>query len=158
MMMKLDLNMPITDVMTAGNLWCVYEHISPANGEIVYVSTCKLTDVFHMHQGHNNSEWRNLIETDPRMIIRIVAVTDDNVAAFNEARRIINAKQPQPRCNLYGYNLTGSQGVIVCNDGRIFMTQGEAARALGCSQSSVSQHLSGKLDSVKGFKLARQKR
>jgi hypothetical protein len=140
------------------NTWCVYRHLMVFTpGEpptLVFINTCKVIDVFLMREARNNSDWCNLAALGCPIVIEIVHTFDDQSAAMRYAHDMVKSQPEMPRCNLHGYNMFGSNRIILCNDGREFTSQAEAARMLGCSQSAISQHMKGRLGSIKGLKLA----
>jgi hypothetical protein len=138
--------------------WCMYEHhmiFTPGDPPtLVYVNACKLTDVYLLREARNNSDWCALAANGYPIVVSITNTFDNQAEAINHVQRAIKAMQPMPRCNLHGYNLFGSNRIIVASDGREFASQAEAARLLGCSQSAISQHMRMQLKSIKGITLA----
>jgi hypothetical protein len=143
--------------MNVPDVWCVYEHHMMFEAgqppTLIYVATCKLIDVYQMREARNNSDWCQLAAIGYPLIVRIIKTTADRREAFNFTVKHVKSFTTMPRCNLHGYNLFAAKRTIVGDDAREYASQAAAARALGCSQSAVSQHLNGNLDSIKGHKL-----
>lgn len=144
---------------TLPDLYCVYEHYMSFSAdptqapELVYVGTCKLIDVYQMRDARNNSDWIALAANGYPLLVRVIHTTADRHAALSTAVRHVKSFLTMPRCNLHGYNMFGSNRTLIGSDGREFANQAEAARALGCSQSAISQHIKGSLSNIKGYKL-----
>lgn len=140
------------------DVWCVYEHHmvfkQGAPPELVYVASCKLTDLFQMREARSNSEWARLATQNLLFQIRVVATANNKSEAFTIMDRHMRKMPQMPRCNLHGFSMFRANRQIICGDGRKFASQAEAARALGCSQGAISQHLNGHIPSIKGVKLA----
>lgn len=143
----------------AGNLtkrpWCVYEHWlhdpdAPDGRTLIFVSACKLTDVFTLIDGKANSEWNRLVTDRSYLFIRIV-FTGERVACQREAANHARRQSPYPRCNLAGFNMHGANRPILCSNGVTYSGQTEAAQALGLNQGQISLHLRGQVATVKGY-------
>jgi hypothetical protein len=147
---------PITGVANVlRDAWCVYEHYTLTPGEppqLIYMATCPLIDIYRMREARDNSEWSAVTNNGTIPIMcRIVATTDDMNEARDFAIRHIKSFPNMPRCNLHGYNMHKSARRLMCSNGKEYATQSDAARDLGVNQSAISQHLQGRLRSVKGF-------
>lgn len=139
-------------------LFCSYEHhmvFTPGDPPtLVFVHACKLTDVYLMREARSNTDWVLLAEQNYPLIINVTNTFDSLADAINHVQRQVKAMPAPPRCNLHGYNMASMRRIIVCSDGREFGNQSEAARAIGVSQSAISQHMKSKTSTVKGYKLA----
>lgn len=141
------------------HIWCMYQHdmwLRPEGPpETVFIHTCRLIDVYLMREARSNTEWIKLAyEGNYPITIRVEHTFTDRITALNFTSAYIRALPTPPRCNLQGFNVYGASRVLQCSDGRTFANQAAAARALGCSASAISQHLTGKLATVCGFKLS----
>lgn len=132
--------------------WCVYELRVPGP-EIapIYVNACKLKDVFHLKDAHDNSEWVRMYKDGGAIMIHIIAVSDDRNEAMRAAIEHCKSYNPMPRCNLHGYNLKSVNRPILCSNGVTYSTQAEASTALGVNQGNISRCLRGQLRTVGGY-------
>lgn len=140
------------------DLYCVFQHMmilrpgSPPDA--IFVSYCKLSALFDMREARANSEWMRITNGGKSIIaIELIALTNDHMEANRAAMAYMKSLPEWPHCNKHGYNLERQARRIVCSDGREFNNQDEAAKALGVTASAISQHLNGKLKSVKGYRL-----
>lgn len=142
---------------TLRNFHCAFEHSMTINpGEpprVIFVSACKLNDLFMMREGMANSEWARLTDNGKRsIIVTILAITNTPLEANRVAFAHMQGLPEWPHCNKHGYNLDRAARRIKCSDGREFANQDEAARAINCTPSAISQHMRGKLAHVKGYR------
>lgn len=139
--------------------WCVYEHTIHAPGhdktDVVYVSWCRLAEVYGLLYAKRNSEWASLTATPGTYVyVRIVA-TGTEADCRNEAMKRATTLRPRPVCNLKGIDTTLVKRRIACSNGQTYASQTEAARILSLPQGMLSRHLSGQLKHVKGLKFWR---
>ena len=85
------------------------------------------------------------------VMVRIMATGSDRREIKRAAVARIHQLEPTPRCNKFGYNVTGQQQPIKCSNGEVYKSQKEAAEALGMSQGLISKHLAGDATHAKGF-------
>ena len=142
---------------TMRNFHCAFEHSMPINpGEpprCIFVSACKLSDLFTMREAINNSEWARMTNNGKvPVIVTILAITNTALEATRVAFAHMQSLPEWPHCNKHGYNLDRASRRIKCSDGREFNNQEEAARAINCTPSAISQHMRGKLAHVKGYR------
>ena len=136
------------------SVWCVAEYmVMTPDSELpvsIFITATALRDAFTFAEGQRNSEWRNIAHPDYPIGVHIIC-TGTKPECLNEANRIIMARNPRPRCNIYGYNSLNARRPIECNNGKVYETQAEACRELNLNGSQVSRQLKGELRSVKGF-------
>ena len=147
----------VVDARTSSYDWCVYEHHVVLNeGDpptVIQVGAAKLTEVFHLSDGKRNSEWSAIFANGGKLLLRIVATTDDKREAHKHAQTLM--RKYRPLCNLRGFDLKGQQNAILClTNGVRYETQAAAAEALGLAQSQISRHLRGGPNHVGGFVFA----
>lgn len=138
-----------------GDVWCAYEHSATLEAgkppSVIFVSACRLVDVYKLTEGKTNSDWSALFERGGQLLVRIIA-TGDKVDVIKHAQRHARSLPTLPRCNLHGINVRGARRAVLCHqNGRTYATQREASDELGLSQSAISQHLDGKLTAVRGY-------
>lgn len=147
----------IVDVRRALVDWCAFEHwatLQPGQPpECILVGACRLVDLFKMNDGRNNSQWAKIFANGGSVMIRVLATGADRSEIINHAVRASRSHDPQPVCNIHGYNMQGALRRIACSNGDTYDNQEHAARALGAHQSAVSRHLAGHLAHVKGHTL-----
>lgn len=153
-MQQADCSIVIDTTAQPGALWCAFEHLAVlepgAPPSVIFVSACRLIDVYRLVEGRTNSDWASLFDRGGAVMVRIVA-TGEQIEIIRFARSHVMAMQPMPRCNLKGFNVRGQQRAVRCSNGVTYRTQREASLALGVSQSAISQHLAGKLTTVRGY-------
>lgn len=137
---------------------CVYGTsitMTPGNPpEMIFVGVGKLVDVFALKEARANSEWSRITNNGQiPVMITLLAIADTIPEASAAGMRYMNDLPQWPHCNRHGYNLQQRTRRILASNGTIFETQQEAARIIGISESAISQHLHGKLKSVKGLRL-----
>lgn len=135
--------------------WCAFEHLAALEAghppQVIYVGACRLVDVFRLTEGKTNSDWSSLFANGGYVLVRIIA-TGTRQDIVNYATRHVRTFDPMPRCNVRGYNVRGARRAVICNNnGTTYRNQSEAAAELGVTQSAISQHLDGKLSSVRGY-------
>lgn len=141
---------PIPNVATMHDLWCVYEHhVPPA---IIFVHVCRLTDVFMMREARQNSEWNEIFPHSGALTIHITHIVETQEEAGKIALKRLRSLPMMPRCNLVGYNMRGSTRALECSNGCEYRSQSHAAKALGLSQGNLSRHMRGELAAVRGLK------
>lgn len=140
----------ITDVKNANKFWCVYEHVLQ-DGKIVFSGVCRLPDLLTFKDALNNSEWRALFSKGGGCFINIIHMTFDQNEARNVRSRRIAELGYVPQCNLHGHDVRTSNRAVRCNNGEIYSSQAEAARALGLHQGNLSAHLKGKTKTIGGY-------
>lgn len=135
--------------------WCAYE-ISYQDGTapptIIFVSACKLQEVFTIRPAMNNSEFRKIVKPGAVVGIRIFA-TGTNVHAIRRAaQERLEAFPSRPICNARGFRVStpGRARPIRCSNGKTYRNQNEAALDLGVQQPTISRHLAGFAQSVAG--------
>lgn len=148
---------PESTAETMRNLHCVFEHSMQSTPndppQKLFVSACKLTDLLTMREAINNSEWARVTNNGKHpIIITIIAICNTALEANRAAFTYMQSLPEWPHCNKHGFNLDRSSRRIMCSDGREFNNQDEAARAIGCTPSALSQHMRGKLPHVKGYR------
>jgi len=136
-------------------IWCVYEHqcvLEPEKPpETILVGACRLTDCYKLIDGKTNSEWGRIYANGGAVLVRIIQLHDDALTAKRAAIAHIKTLPHPPRCNLRGVSMRGAKRPIICDqNGQEYATQGEAAEALGISQSGISRHMAGELAHVQG--------
>jgi len=146
----------VVDTITSTEDWCVFEHhVVLKEGEpptIVLVGACKLPDVYRLVSGKTNSEWVKLFSNGGKVLVQVIATTEDKQEAFRLAAERVAAIEPTPVCNLRGHSLRSAARSIVCvNNGRRYNTQQDAASDLGIHASSISRHLNGQIAHAQGF-------
>lgn len=149
----------VTTPNESGMQYCVYEHyMSNEPGlppTLIFVGVDKLSDFIAMPNARNNTLWAKMTERGSKpLMIRLLAVTDDWREARDHAVKHIASLATGPICNVQGYNVSGARRPIICSNGIEYPSQLEAAKALGVSQSAISQHLRGFGKSVGGFTFA----
>lgn len=149
----------VVDIRRNNETWCIYEHQAVMKqGEppvTIMIGACRLVDVFHLRDGKTNSEWSNIFANGGHVLIRIVGTTLNRADAYRVAAEMVRDSNPQPRCNLIGYNLRANRRPVIClNNGTRYETQKDAAYQLGIHESAISRHLRGFCDSAQGFKFA----
>lgn len=147
-----DVLLPIQDVNSINKLWCAYEHHVPP--QIVYVNTCKLTDLFKLADARDNSEWFKMFANGGGIMIHLLLITDSRHRAVETAIARAKSLTPMPRCNLHGWNMKTSARPILCSNGKTYSTQREAADELKLDQGNLSKHLRGELKTVGGYTFA----
>ena len=145
----------IVDTRRPVDLLCAFEHLATfeagAPPEVILVGTCKLNDVYRLAVGKNNSEWVKIFANGGSVMVRIVALGDNQAEINRWANIHMRALPSIPRCNLHGLKLRGWSRAIKCeNTGEVFATQSAACEALGLDGGSLSKHLSGKSAHVDG--------
>lgn len=140
------------------NVWCVYEHSihqADAPPATIFVGYCKLGELFMMREARTNSEWARITDNgNVPVMITIIAMCSEQSEANRAAMEHLSSLPSWPYCNANGYNLERATRQLRCSNGTIFQSQEDAAKVLGVSQSAISQHLRGKLKTVKGVTLA----
>lgn len=146
----------IVDPKHTIDLWCVYEHLMQIEPDgppvVIYVNACKLSEVYRLTQGRQNTEWLRLTkDRDVKIMVRIVATDTDRYLINREAMRHARIFNPMPICNLRGFNIHGQGRSVECSNGKRYKSQADAAKELGLSQSAISKHLNGQLRHVGGY-------
>lgn len=146
---------PVADM---ANAWCAYEHVMHQPGQeqtsVVYISWCKLHEVYNLTYASRNSEWVKLATPGTYIYVRIIAIGGE-ADCRNLAIRKTRETSPMPVCNLKGVDMTLTSRRLGCSNGEEYESQTDAARILGVPQSMISQQLAGKLKHVKGLKFWR---
>lgn len=151
------ITIPPVLINTDREIWCLYEHW--IGNDRIYVGNCKLVDIILAPDARKSEQWRELT-TDQPVTIVIVSQGKRN-EIYRQGYEYLGSLLKQgatPICN--GPNKPTyyvKTGRIECSDGRIFLTQLDAARGLGVDQSRVSKHLNGKpgFGHIKGLTLKR---
>lgn len=145
----------IGNTMNLDKQFCAYEHLAVVEPgkppEVVFVSACKLLDVYRMVEGRRNSEWAKMFRDGGDIMVRIIATGPDRTEIIRFAMNHMRQMSPRPRCNLHGVLMKGVARPLICSNGQTFNSQVEAARALGVSASAISRHLKGELNTVAGY-------
>ncbi len=127
--------------------WALYEIWDAASGKLLYIGCNRLSDITAAPDARTSPDWPG--NSHPISIaIKYIGTRVDVLNARGDAIRQLPATPP---CNVRSRRFTSR--VVICNEtGETFRTQAEAARATGCSQSNIAQHLRGKpgFRSVKG--------
>lgn len=148
----------IGNTMDIDKQFCAYEHlavIQPGKPpEVVFVSVCKLLDVFRMVEGRRNSEWAKMFSHGGDVMVRIIATGTERTEVIRFAMNHMKQLPAKPRCNLHGVMMKGIKRPIICSNGQTFNSQLDAARALGVSASAISRHLKGDFNTVGGYTFA----
>lgn len=126
--------------------WCVYEHhlSDPTTGrdDHIYIGVCKLVEVYHFPDAKRNSEWTTRVTPQSVITIKIIQ-TGDRADCINERGRMLSVTRPV--CNMRGFDYIGRSTGVFCNEnGMLYESQSEAAKALGLHQARISGHLAGK--------------
>lgn len=147
----------IVNVKNVLSQWCVYEHWATLRAgdppTCVMVGTSKLIDVYKLLEGRVNSEWARIFAGGGHVMVRIVKTAENRREAMALAVAQSRKYDPLPLCNRNGFALYGGMRRIVSSTGEVFATQREAANALGVSGPTISRHLSGELNHVRGVVL-----
>jgi len=147
----------IVNTQTVLSQWCVYEHWATLKADeppvCIMVGSSKLVDVYKLLEGRINSEWTRIFASGGHVMVRIVATADDRKKALQLAVAQSRKYDPLPVCNRNGFALYGGLRRIVSSTGEVFANQREAANALGVSSPTISRHLSGELQHVRGVVL-----
>lgn len=145
----------IINTLVAHETWCVYEHLMVMqDGQpptVIYVNTCKLSDVYRLSQARQNSEWLKLTKINPTIMVRIIATGDNRHEMGRVATKHSRSFNPMPQCNLRGFRMRGGRGMINCSNGMQYRTQAEAALATGFTQSAISKCLRADVSHVGGL-------
>jgi len=147
------------DALAGANTWCVYEHHLIRNDgmppEVIFVGSTRLSDLFSCKDARMNSDWLPLMNaygpSGPKIMIRIIATTDDPVEANNTAIRHLRTFDKTPRCNLHGFNNYRRTAFIMCSNGKLYTSQVEAATELGIKQPAISRVLRGGAQHASGY-------
>jgi hypothetical protein len=136
-------------------VWCAYEHqavlTEGAPPQVIFVSACRLCDVYKLNEGKTNSDWHSIFYNGGHVLVRIIA-TGDKADIIRHAQKYARSLQPTPRCNLHGFSIKGGRRAIRCHQTDIvYPSQLAAAEALGLSQGAISQHLDGKISNLNGM-------
>lgn len=149
-----DASLIVDTLATPSDVWCAFEHqatLEPGKPPaVILVGACKLVDVYRLTEGKTNSDWHALFARGGHVLVRIIA-TGERTDIIRYAQRHAFSFPTMPRCNLRGFNVRGANRAVRCSNGETYKTQRDAAKALGVSQSAISQHLDGKLTSVRGL-------
>lgn len=153
-----DTGMLVMPLEAAHDEWCTYEISKAINqGEIpqaIYIGAERLGDLYYLRKLRTNTDFIRIAPQGPQLLgVRILA-TGTKIEMLNYATRLITTLQPQPRCNLFGASLQAATRPLLCSNGKTYTSQLDAAQSLGLNQSNISQHLRGKLKSVKGYTFA----
>lgn len=144
------MQIAINNVNNFTNLYAVYEHVL-ADGKVIFINLCRLTEVFTLKQARDNSEWRKLFANGGGMFINIIHTTNDEIEGRNFASKRIAELGYRPHCNLYGHDLRVHNRRIRCSNGEIYNSQSDAARALGLHQGNLSKHMKGFSKTIGGY-------
>lgn len=138
--------------------YCVYEHwmndpdptLTPEQAfRLMFISYCKLYDVFTCPEARRNNEWQKHFKSGVQVTLRIIMTTTDAREAMNYAQAQVREKRPF--CNIRGYRQSG-RTLVICNEnGETYRSAADAAKALGLSQSQLTNHL----NHVKGYRTVR---
>ena len=136
-------------------LWAVYEHlVSNAEGEppqTILIGVCRMYQVHNLTDAKTNSKWLEMFKDGGKVLVRIVATTNDRADAQRHAANLIHKMKPV--CNVHGYSLKSRHGKIRCvTNGKDYPSQTEASIDLGIHCSSISRHLRGLAEHAQGFK------
>jgi hypothetical protein len=135
--------------------WVAFEYqasMSPgAPPTVIYVGASPLTEVYRLGEGRSNSEFADIFRNGGHVLVRIIAIGDRHDIVRHAINYMRDNFETVPRCNLRGFNTKGMNRAIRCSNGTTYDSQTEAARALGISQSAISQVLSGKLTHAGGY-------
>jgi hypothetical protein len=133
--------------------WCVYEvwlHDPDKDAAtLVYINAAALRDVTLLLDLNRNTHWHSITKPSSYIYLKIVQ-TGEKLDCRNEAFRHMMAQEPKPPCNMHGHDAAAGRS-ITCSNGVTYETQTHAAEALGIKQSQISQHLRGRVPSVKGY-------
>jgi hypothetical protein len=135
--------------------WCVAEYsVIDQTGALppvsMIITATKLRDVFTFAEVSRNSEWRKCVTAEHAVLVTVTLI-GDRPTCQREANRAVMARNPRPRCNMYGFNSFSLARPILCSNGETYQNQAEAARILDLNQGAISRHLKGELRSVKGY-------
>lgn len=138
------------------NAWCVYEHRLHKPGgepsEVIFVSWCKLNEVYNLTYAARNSEWKKLSATPGVFIYVKIIATGTESDCRNAAVRHMRTFDPMPICNLKGVDTTLVSRRIGCSNGKEYESQTDAATQLGIPQGMISRHLNAGPNHVKHVK------
>jgi hypothetical protein len=127
--------------------WCVYEiwmhdpNVPPDYYRMIYIGHDKVREVWSLVRPMRNTEFQRLVADDTFISIRIRYRGDEHNCRNEAYRRVRNES---PHCNTKGFDTTGMQRAIICNQmpGIEYRTQAECAAALNINQGLLSTHLS----------------
>lgn len=144
------------DTKSARGLWCVFEHlaqfVADKPPEVIFVSVCKLSEVYRLIEGVRNSEWNRIFAEGGTVMVRIVATTEEKHEAQRYAVQHMRTLEKHPRCNLHGVLQHGRTRPIMEIESKIvYASQTDAASKLAISASAISRHLNGQLSHVNGY-------
>lgn len=106
--------------------------------EIFYVGCCSLIDVWRTPDALRNTHFAKLAQ-GTIVSITIIATTENEHYAKEYATK--HGRELQAPCNLYGGMRSPYHRVKCLDTGVTYNSASDCAKAMGVSQSSLSQHL-----------------
>lgn len=144
----------VVNVRPEAPLWAAYEYqavLDPSEPPtVIYVGASTLANVYQLREGRTNSEFVKIFANGGHVLVRVIA-TGERGDVIRFAQQHMRTFDPLPRCNLHGFNVKGRNRAVMCSNGKTYPSQLEAARALGVSQSAISQCLGGRISHVNGM-------
>lgn len=126
--------------------------------ETIYIGICPFSELNNMPDAMSNSEFAKFVKPDDRLTICLSGLfeTIGEAIAYRETMFAMN----KPHCNRNGHHVENTatskgRGVKCIETQQTYINAAKAARAMGVTNSAMSQHLSGAIPTICGYKFER---
>lgn len=134
--------------------WCVYQHelhdLETGDMRVIYVSWCRLVEVFTFKDAERNTEWMKLVTDAHHVTVRILAMGSQDDCR-NYSAQYVRTLPAMPECLVKGIDIGSATHRICCSNGMEYASQQDASAALNIPQGMISQAVNGKIKHAKGL-------
>jgi hypothetical protein len=112
---------------------------------VIWIGTVKLHDIYKFIEPGKNNQWRHHVMIETEIVVTVHYIGSKIECQIECGKLVVKHK---PICNLTGHSHSKR---IKCSNGSTYVSQIEAAQALGINQGAISSMLNGRSASASGY-------